>query len=208
MNTHKNIAIAVALVVVLFAFGGNFYKPADSSSGLARDLSDLLPSFAFPSIHIPTLESSQMGLQAWSVWERYLEAAKNHDIETVQSLSHQTSATCQDPAREAECFTLMDSVYYFGSIFKKEAFTRIFSDDKQIIMMTEFITDPKTGPQSTQVVLFFTRTPDGTPKVLTMRFCFKDQLETFGGNCVETDPQKRDLDNNGWWDSVEALFYK
>ncbi|MBX4195437.1 hypothetical protein KW796_00570 [Candidatus Parcubacteria bacterium] len=27
-------------------------------------------------------------------------------------------------------------------------------------------------------------------------------------DCVKTDPKKMDTDNDGWWDSVDALFYK
>lgn len=207
MNTHKNIAVTVALAVVLLAIGGSLYKPS-GSAGLSRDATTLLPSFSFPTLNVPTLENTPVGTMAWNTWKQYLEAAKDHDLNKIKSLSHQLSPACQDTAREAECFGLMDSVYAFGSAFKAEDFTKIFSDDRQIIMMTKYAETGEEGGQPVQTVLFFTRTPDGTPKVLSLRFCFQDQATAEGGDCVETDPDKRDLDNNGWWDSVEALFNK
>ena len=156
---------------------------------------------------MPLAQSSSVGTLAWDTLEQYLEVAKAHDLPKVKSLSHQLSPTCQDPVREAECFNLMDSVYGFGSTFKESDFTQVFADEKQIVMMTEYAENPEVGQQAVQIVLFFTRDPDGTPKVLSMRFCFKEP-GTAPSNCVETDPKSRDLDNNGWWDSVEALFYR
>lgn len=35
--------------------------------------------------------------------------------------------------------------------------------------------------------------------------CTYDNVDT--ANCVKTNPLKRDTDNDGWWDSTEALFY-
>lgn len=41
----------------------------------------------------------------------------------------------------------------------------------------------------------------------------EDYVETCSGTsnnstCIKTDPKKRDTNRNGWWDGVEALFYK
>jgi len=132
--------------------------------------------------------------EAWRLFENYLEFARTHNLVDLRSLSHQISATCNDPAKEVECFTLMDSVYTFGSYLKASDFTNIESDNRQTIMYTD-------GPSVS--ILYFTRDEAGVLKILGLRFCFEDAP----GDCVETDPDKRDLDGNGWWDEVESLFY-
>jgi len=145
---------------------------------------------------IPLAVSDPLKAEAWTIFQNYLNFAKNHDLAGIRSLSHQISATCNDPLKEKECFTLMDSVYSFASAYKLNDFKHIQADGRQIIMSTD-------GP--TVVILYFTKDESVSLKVLGMRFCFED--ETALNSCVETDPAKRDVDGNGWWDSVESLLY-
>ncbi len=102
----------------------------------------------------------------------------------------------------------MDNVHYFGQIFKEDDFNHVFYDNRQIVMFTDFISprDAKLGTEPVRMVLFFTRTEEGTPKVLGMKFCSPEGDTSL--NCFEADPNKRDSDQNGWWDQVEALFIK
>ena len=132
---------------------------------------------------------------AWTTFQNYLEFARTHDLPGLRNLSHQISATCNDPAKENDCFALMDSVYSFAGNLKLGEFKHIQSDERQIIMYTD-------GPMV--AMLYFTRNKNDI-KVLGMKFCFED--ETTIGTCVKTDAIKRDLNGNGWWDSVESLFY-
>ena len=134
--------------------------------------------------------------EAWQVFENYLAFAKAHDMAGIRTLSYQISATCNDPAKERECLTLMDNVYLFASDLKLSDFTHFAADERQIVLYTD-------GP--TVAILFFTRDEIGTPKVLGMKFCFED--EATAGTCVKTDQSERDLDGDGWWDNVESLFY-
>ena len=94
----------------------------------------------------------------------------------------------------------MGGVYQFAKDFKEEYFTSTFYDDRQIVL----ITDNKASMVS--VALVFTRDMNGNSKVLGIKWCVPEKDNQ--NICVETDPTKRDLDNNGWWDDVEALFYK
>ena len=134
--------------------------------------------------------------EAWRVFENYLAFARAHNLAGVKSLSHQTSVACSNPTKGEECFALMDNVYEIASPFKQSDFKHVQADERQIIMFTD-------GP--VVAILYFTKDSGGVPKVLGLRFCLED--ETGPGSCVETDPSQRDLDNNGWWDSVESLFY-
>ncbi|KKU21202.1 MAG: hypothetical protein UX31_C0020G0008 [Candidatus Nomurabacteria bacterium GW2011_GWA1_46_11] len=143
---------------------------------------------------LPWQEESKR--EAWTTFQNYLEFARTHNLSGIRSLSHQISATCSDQSREEECFALMDSVHAFASQLEFGEFKHIQMDERQIIMFTD-------GP--TVAILYFTRDNNGAPKVLGLRFCLED--EAVLDSCVETDPAKRDRDGNGWWDSVESLFY-
>ncbi|MBI2673822.1 MAG: hypothetical protein HYX23_00900 [Candidatus Zambryskibacteria bacterium] len=187
MDGSKQIAVVLAILAAgSILFVGN------------RDISSYFPSFSFS---LPSLEISRnstdatLSVEAWNIFQNYLKFAKNHDLIGIRSLSHQISATCNDPAKENDCFALMDSVYSFASPLKLSDFNHIQSDERQIVMYTD-------GP--TVATLYFTRNADDT-KVLGMRFCFED--ETTIGTCVMIDSLKQDSNNNGWWDSVESLFY-
>lgn len=159
-----------------------------------RDVAHYFPSAFLPSLTVPGNEVI-LSAEAWAVFQNYLQFAKTHDLSGIRSLSHQISATCNDPAKEKECFALMDSVYSFASSYKLNDFNHIQADEHQIIMYTD-------GP--TVAILYFTRNGDAI-KVLGMRFCFED--ENTIGTCVKTDSIKNDSNGNGWWDSVESLFY-
>ena len=136
--------------------------------------------------------------EAWQVFENYLEFARTHNLDGIKSLSHQISATCLDETRTEECFALMDNLYNIASTLRQSDFRYIEEDSRQIIMSTD-------GP--VVAILFFTKDLTGTPKVLGLRFCIESG-EVGTEPCVEIDPAKRDLDENGWWDKVESLFYQ
>ena len=184
---QKYIAVAAALAVLAFVF----YK----------DFLDL------PALDI-TREPEEQSIKeaAWQVLKQYRAAAEKHNLEEIARLSAQLSPTCQDPVKRAECDALMDSVYGITANFFKEDFKHVYADEKQIVMTT----DPFGGSDtdtSAQAILYFTRDTDGTPKVLGMRFCFKASAED-NGDCFDPSPLIRDKDKNGWWDEVEARFYK
>lgn len=202
---NKQTASFVIVLVILIV-GGFLYFSTDTfkkDSGYNTDVGKLTntPSFSLPNLTPPNLEilpnkDTAVINQAWATWEKYIEFAKAHNLAGIRSLSHQISKTCNDPSKEKECFELMDSVVNFSTLLKREMFNHTQTDDKQIMMWSE-------GPGV--VILFFTKDQSGAPKVLGLRFCQEDEKSET--RCVETDPDKRDLDGNGWWDSTESLFY-
>src|SRR6185436_11905371 len=54
---------------------------------------------------------------------------------------YQISDICNDKTQESACFGRMDNVAYFGENLKKEEFTNIWSDGKQMIMTTDLKRD-------------------------------------------------------------------
>lgn len=200
----RNIAVVISVIVVLGALLGSSYqlnRPDSSSKGLALSPISLVPSDL--KLKIPTLENISVSGQAWSVFQEYLAAAKVHDLNRLRKVSHQISATCNNPAMTVECNALMDGVYFLAKDWRQSDFMKVLFDDRQIVLATEFV---KKGDQEpAQIAIFFTRDNTGSPKVLSIQLCAESST---GERCFEEDDLKRDADGNGWWDSVEALFYK
>ena len=205
----KYIAIAAALVVIGSAFFINISSP--KPSGNAGEAGLMLPSLSFSlsKLRMPNLSPKPLspeGERAWTVFEQYRTFAQEKNLEGVKSLSHQVSETCANQATRAECEVLMYNVVVFTQDFHKEDFNNVFFDERQIVMFTD-PTETAEGGSLAQVILFFTRTNTGEPKVLGIRFCFRMKTDE-DTQCFSGDPATRDLNKNGWWDAVESLFYK
>lgn len=163
---------------------------------------DFVFSTTTASLLKPTLSepasNNTLTNQAWSVLEKYLESAKAHNLANLRTYSHQISDTCNDPAKEKECFVLMDNVYFIASQFKKEDFKNIWYDAKQIILSTDYkeVRDEMGEPVFglTRSILYFTRSLDGTPKLLS--------LKEFDGAFV----QKRNFTDEQVWDRIRELI--
>jgi hypothetical protein len=207
----KYIAVAVALVVVLGAFlaRDKFASvfPAFASLPHATTTPSTLPSFTVPVLTFGNIGAAPVGIEAWDTFQRYLAAAKAHDLAKLAALSYQLSPECKvaqaDPSKMAPCTELMDSVAFFTESFKQSDFTRVAYDDKQIVIATDYLKIPDSD-QPIKTVIYFIRDP--SPKLLGIRFCIGKEGET--DECVRTAPEKRDQNQNGWWDDVEALFKK
>ena len=203
MKKYIGIVAALAVVGLAFYMGPSSVRVSpEGSEGLP------LPTLSFsPSsfnLNLPGLNQGGVSEEAFAVFEDYREFARTGNIEGIKSLSHQISPACSDPARTEECRNLMASVYYFTQNFQKEDFKHVYFDDRQIVMLTDFLPSEES-PDSEPIrsALFFTRL-DGSPKLLGIKFCLPDEVNP--QECFETDTNKRDTDNNGWWDQVESFF--
>jgi hypothetical protein len=147
----------------------------------------------------------------------------------------------------------MDNVYSIGSSLKKEYFTYTWSDNKQIVLATDWSIGTE-GDFATRMraIIYFVIDQSGNIKLLSFKpaqgtFISKydkdasgnpvklsdkelndrlikftedkdqdgieDFIETCSGisdtsACIKTDPTKRDTNGNGFWDGLEAIFYK
>lgn len=222
MNIKKYIAIAVALVVVLIALvpqarhwvSENIahinVKPLNTATTTGPGS---LSGFSVPVLTFGNIGATPVAIEAWGVFQNYLVAAKSHDIAYLKSLSYQISPACEaaltDKTKTADCEELMDSVVFFTQRFKQSDFVRVAYDDKQIVLATEYI-KISDAEELVKTVIYFVHLPaqagDGSPKVLGIRFCVGEEGES--DECVETSAEKRDSDQDGWWDDVESLFKK
>ncbi len=199
---HAYLGVVVAFLVLAFTFFPQLFNISTNEGGenSPRPISLDLPT---PNLSLPDFNTPGAAKEAWATWQSYLTAARAHDLPKVRSLSHQLSPACTDPAREEECFGLMDSVVFFAGGLKQEDFIHFASDSRQTIITTDYLSIPGSE-DPIMTVIYFTQA-SGTYKVLGLRFCLGDETQ---GECVNADPNTRDKDGNGWWDDVEELFYK
>lgn len=202
-NGKQHIAVAVALVVVGFAFFPSLFQMIEDpgNSSTPRPLSLELPN---PFLSLPDFSNQNVADEAWATFEDYLDAARAHDLARLRSISHQISPACADPARIEECYGLMDSVVFFSEGLKQSDFTNSASDARQTVLSTNYMAI-EGAEAPIKAVLYFTRGSSGEHKMLGLRFCFGDK-DNEKDSCVETRESERDRDGNGWWDDVEALF--
>jgi hypothetical protein len=194
----KSAVALVAIAVVAVVFLGTTENTSEDGAPFKFSL-----PFSFSGASLPTLNDAFNTTSAWAIFQDYLKAAKENDLDKLKSLSYQISETCANPATREECNQIMTSVYLIAGGFKFEDFKNVFHDDKQIIMATDYM-KLEEGVDPTKVVLYFVKSENGDPKVLGIRFCYGE--ENGIDRCVITDPETRDADKDGWWDDVEALF--
>ncbi len=204
MNMDKKIAVALALVVVFGVFFGNtlFNTEREVGESTYNKFKDFVLPLPKANWNLPVLGNAGVEAETWIVFEEYRGAAKAHDLEKIKMLSHQISPTCSDSARREECNTLMDGVYGLTKDWKQSEFTKALSDDRQTILATEF--EKKGDVEPVQSAIFFTHEGEMI-KVLGIQFCFESSE---GDRCFNPEKLKTDSNNNGWWDDVEAVFYK
>ena len=193
MSKQSGLLVPLLAIGVVFLLGyrGFGWENSFKDKGIAGIMA------AFPVTDSPRHEQGELQHEAWQVFQSYLEFAHSHNLAGVKSLSHQISPACSDLSREEECFALMDSVYNISSYLEENDFKYIQADGRQIVMYTD---------APTVAILYFTKDDTDTIKVLGLRFCFED--ESTLGSCVKAGSIKHDEDEDGWWDSVESLFYQ
>jgi hypothetical protein len=120
--------------------------------------------------NIGKFASKEEGLteKAWNTFDQYMNFAKENDIEGVRSLSYQLGPVCSDPARVEECKGLLNGVYELGQEIKKEKFTNIISDKKQVILYGEYERyEDADIIGHLRSIIYFTRDENGDLKLLS-----------------------------------------
>jgi len=187
-------------------FGVFFFGNSSADDRILNGSKLLLPfSLSLSETQWPSLGSTFTSTVAWSTFQDYIKAAKNHDLETVKKLSYQLSATCANPEKSADCNLLMDGVYNLASSFRQEDFKNVAFDDRQIIMATDYLGSSE-NLDGAKTAILFVKSESGQPQLLSIKFCFGQ--DSMSNLCVNTNPVSRDSDQDGWWDDVESLFYK
>ncbi len=199
----KYIAVVLAVLVVMGALLFKVTKPEgfrDIVSNFSKPLSLSLPDL---SLNLPGFISNQPkeAQEAWQIFVEYRKAAKNHDLPKLKSLSYRISATCANSASEKDCFDLMNNVYNITKDWQEEYFSQSYFDARQVVLIAN------SNKMPFGAALIFVQAEGGL-KLLGIKWCLPDPDTGKVSDCVNTDPNTRDANKNGWWDDVEALFNK
>ncbi len=93
---------------------------------------------------------------AWAVFQTYLNYNKNRNFEGVKSVVYKIAPVCKDPKTRIDCEARMGSAYAYGNLMKKEDFTNVWSDEKQIILSSNFKVDEDNNIMArTRSIIFF-----------------------------------------------------
>ena len=148
--------------------------------------------------------------KAWTVFQNYIAASRDHDLETMQKLSHKLSDVCAADSESQDCIDRMNTVYAIASEFNRSDF-KIWSDDKQIVLVTPWHEeDTEDTVLRMRKIIYFLK-EDGAIKLLAFKpwqgtFLVKDKenprpAEELRNNIIE---YTKDNDNDGIDDYLEG----
>lgn len=160
--TKKIIAIFGVLIVVFVAFF--IIKNPPSSPAVTTEPENNVPKIQIDPIipdQILPLSNNPKDI-AWALFQKYLGYNKNKDIEGVRSVVYKIASICEDPKTRIDCEGRMGAAYSYGSALKKEDFTNIWIDEKQIILSTDFkIEEDDSAIGRNRAIIFFIKDESG-----------------------------------------------
>lgn len=169
MTTNKKLILLFVGLIVLGAVSGFVWKKNQNARLASRTLTseEISTILIASSTRATTDEQLAQSHEAWNAFTSYLEAAKNHDLTSLKALSYQLSSTCTNPESKTQCEGLMDTVAEVGSLFKESDFTHVLSDEKQIILATDYKKEDYPVLRGySRGAIYFVRSEDNTLKVL------------------------------------------
>jgi uncharacterized protein YxeA len=143
-KNKKIILICGVLVIILGSFliikNVSFAPVAeiqktDQANNLVASTTSPKPETNVEKVKVSTFDV------AWAVFQKYLGYNKDHNLDAVKSIVYKVNSICADKIASTECKSRMDSAYSYGSVLKKEDFVNVWSDEKQIILSTNFWTE-------------------------------------------------------------------
>ena len=156
--------------------------------------------------------------EEWEVYLEFLSAIDNKDLDKLNSIGYANYSECFDYFNETECWELMGGMNELvGVIPSKENVTTVWKDNKQTILQAN------TLEGSVQVLLV--KDSAGEIKISKIENpasnensadsdkdgrsdndedCSAIKYASLPDQCIETDIDDRDSDNDGWWDGIEV----
>lgn len=152
--------------------------------------------------------SNNLKDEVWEVFQKYLNYNKARDVEGVRSVVYRIAPVCEDPKLQIDCEGRMGLAYAYGSALKKADFVNVWSDEKQLILSTDFkISEDGTSISRNRSIIFFIKDERDNWRVLSFS-PFKGASTGKGDAGVEEYTARiylytNDNDNDGLIDYIE-----
>lgn len=155
---------------------------------------------------------------AWALFQKYLQFNKDQNLEGVKSVVYKISSVCNDPKDTIDCKARMGNAYKYGSALKKEDFVNVWSDEKQIILSTDFKSqeDDYTASRARSIIFFIKdetgNQPAGETSLKMLSFSPFKGATTPKGTASEQEVKDRliiyteDTDQDGIADYIEQCI--
>lgn len=165
------IGVLVLILILFFVFKNVSFAPMTETPQEETPKSNVEKIKIEPNIPGITLPLSNAPEDvAWAVFQKYLGYNKDQNLEGVRSMVYKVASVCNDPKTTIDCKARMGSAYQYGSALKKEDFVNVWSDEKQIILSTDFwLESSKDLDQYGRFrsIIFFIKGTDGSWKLLS-----------------------------------------
>jgi hypothetical protein len=163
--------IILAVLVLFIIFGGNAaFSPTATDTKTEENNSELENTIKLKPIDISLPLSNSPKDVAWELFQKYLAYNKDRDLEGVKETVYKIAQVCEDPKQRIDCESRMGSAYSYGSQLKKEDFTNVWSDQKQIILSSDFWLESSEDLDQYgrfRSIIFFIKADDDSWKLLS-----------------------------------------
>lgn len=166
----KITGILAAIVVLFFAVRNISFAPVVEVSPTGKNEENNIEKVKIdPNIPGMTLPLSNDPKDvAWALFQKYLGYNKIQDLDGVRSTVYKVASVCDDPKTTIDCKARMSLAYQYGSALKKEDFVNVWSDEKQIILSTDFKTEENVDTlRRTRSIIFFVIDDTGDIRMLS-----------------------------------------
>ncbi|MFZ3020157.1 MAG: hypothetical protein WA051_01390 [Minisyncoccia bacterium] len=173
----KNIIIAGVIIVIgaVVFLAHPFKSQAPEVTNIASTTTEAnvedvsSTTIKTPAKSTPTYSTDKATRELQIIWDKYLAAAKIHDLKTISELSYQLSDNCKHPeTTQKECFVSMDVVVKAFEKIKTTDLTVAWKDAKQAILMTEPRPDTFDGNTGFYQPRLYFGVKDGTYKLIAV----------------------------------------
>jgi len=177
ISTKKIISIISILVLIssiIFFANRKSENPVEKTSFVEVASTDKTESVSVvPSAITQSNTANQKTVlnaqDAWNVFQKYIQAARTHDISSLEAVAFSLSATCTNPNLRKECFVLMDGVYNIGKSFFQSDYKNFMYDSKQAILYTDSrVESTETKTALVRGYIYFGRDTRGNLKLLAL----------------------------------------
>jgi len=227
INFPTIVVIVLILVVCGWMFTRLFGNPIKTNSELEQTpIPQNNPSLT------TTPEPGDL-IKSWNILQEYFSAVKNRDLETINNIIYNRFDPKGCTGLDEETCTsliwsMIDTQVKEAQIFRQGEFANVLEDNDQIIMTTDLYPKEK-GKGYQKTFTYFIKSPENDIFILacgTRSWSFgQDEIiqatEDIDGDnltnqdeeclgmkandekCIKTDPNQKDTDADGWWDSIE-----